>query len=152
MRRPLFNVPNKPSRSASNVLSISVAALLALVACGPAVSPSATSVRGPSPSATSSIGASPSALARGPQASRGKVPLILFSRKLSEKDVRTFTIGIDGSQETELTDVHDCRGTWSPDGTTIAVPDAASSLVLSATVNADGTGYAVHALGPSTLN
>ena len=81
-------------------------------------------------------------------------PLILFTRAMPGDDqVETFTIGIDGSPETELTDVHDCCGSWSPDGMTIAVPDKlASSRLLPATVNLDGTGYEVHDIGPPTLN
>ena len=67
--------------------------------------------------------------------------------------IRTFTIGIDGSQETELTDVNSCCGSWSPDGTIIVVPDAVgASRVVPATLNADGTSYAVHSIGPPTLS
>lgn len=80
-------------------------------------------------------------------------PLIVFTRKITGDDVQTFTIGIDGSQQTELTAVSDCCGAWSPDGTILMVPDnQASSRLLPATLNADGTGYAVHTMGPSTLN
>lgn len=125
------------------VLAISVAVMVAIAACDSAASQSATSALGPSPST----------VARTPEATHEKVPLILFTRKLSEDDVRTFTIGIDGSRETELTDVHDCCGTWSPDGTIIVVPDGmAASRLLPATLNADGTAYAVHSIGPPNLN
>ena len=81
-------------------------------------------------------------------------PLILFTRAMpGNEQVETFTIGIDGSPETELTDVHDCCGSWSPDGMIIAVPDTlASSRLLPATVKLDGTGYEVHEIGPPTLN
>jgi len=148
-----FNTPDKPGRPASHALTIPVAALIALAACGPAVSPSAATALGPSPLATSQLGPSPSAAAQAPDATLGDVSLILFTRKISEDDFRTFTIGIDGSQETELTDVHDCCGTWSPDGTIIVVPHGrAASRVLPATLNADGSAYAVHSIGPATLN
>lgn len=128
--------------------SILTAAFLAAACGGAQTTPGSASA-----SATSDVGPSPSTVARTPEASREQVPLILFTRKVSEDDVRTFTIGIDGSQETELTDVHDCCGTWSPDGTTIVVPDGmAASRLLPATLNADGTAYAVHSIGPPTLN
>ena len=150
---PSFNPPVKPGRSANRALSIPIAALIALAACGPAASPSATSGSGPSPSATSGLGPSPTAVARASEASHGKVPLILFTRSLAGDEAPTFTIGIDGSEETELTDVHDCCGSWSPDGTIIVVPDGlAASRVLPATVNPDGTSYVVHRIGPQTLN
>lgn len=81
------------------------------------------------------------------------VPLILFTRTLTGDDSRTFTIGIDGSQETELTDVHDCCGSWSPDGTIIVVPHVlASSRLIPATVHPDGTSYAVYDIGSPTVN
>jgi Tol biopolymer transport system component len=87
------------------------------------------------------------------QATRDRVPLILFTRTMTGDDLRTFTIGIDGSRETELTDLIDCCAYWSPDGTIIMAPDKlASSRLLPATVNADGTSYAVHSIGPPTLN
>ncbi|MDP9272556.1 MAG: hypothetical protein M3O93_03335, partial [Chloroflexota bacterium] len=87
------------------------------------------------------------------QTTRDMVPLILFTRTVPGDDLRTFTIGIDGSQETELTDVNSCCGSWSPDGTIIMVPDElAASRMLPATVNPDGTRYAVHSIGPPTLN
>jgi Tol biopolymer transport system component len=123
----------------SAVPAIAAAALIALAACGPVASPSSTSEA--------------SAVTRSPQTTRDRVPLILFTRTLTGDDERTFTIGIDGSQETELTDVNSCCGSWSPDGTIIMVPDGlAASRVLPATVNADGTSYAVHSIGPPTLN
>jgi Tol biopolymer transport system component len=79
--------------------------------------------------------------------------MILFTRTLTGDDLQTFTVGIDGSQETELTDVSDCCGSWSPDGTIIMAPDkVASSRLLPATVNADGTSYSVHSIGSPTLN
>ena len=72
---------------------------------------------------------------------------------VGEDEVETFTVGIDGSHLTELTDVHDCCGSWSPDGMIISVPDTlASSRLLPATLNADGTGYAVHNIGLPTVN
>jgi Tol biopolymer transport system component len=82
------------------------------------------------------------------------VPLILFTRTMPADDrPRTFTIGVDGSHMTELTDVRDCCGSWSPDGTMITVPDAlAASRLLPATVKPDGTGYAVHRIGSPTVN
>jgi Tol biopolymer transport system component len=148
-----LNRHQKPTRSASPALSISIAALVALAACGPAASPSATTGFGPSASATGGFGASPTVATRAPEASGGKVPLILFTRSRAKNEDVTFTIGIDGSQETELTDVQDCCGTWSPDGTIIVVPDGpAESRVLPATVNPDGTSYVVHRIGPPTLN
>ena len=95
----------------------------------------------------------PSVTLRSPEATRGKVPLILFTRSRGEDEALTFTIGIDGSRETQLTDVHDCCGSWSPDGTIIVVPDElAESRVLPATVKPDGTAYMVHRIGPPTLN
>jgi len=152
MLGPAFNTPANPRRFASQAASIFVAALIALVACSPAASPLATSGLGPSPSATTGVPPTPTAVARAPETTRGKVPLILFSRQISE-DVRTFTIGIDGFEETQLPDVHDCCGSWSPDGTTIVVPDGvAESRVLPATIKPDGTGYVVHHIGPATLN
>jgi Tol biopolymer transport system component len=87
------------------------------------------------------------------QTTADRVPLILFTRTMPGDDERTFTIGTDGSQETELTDVNSCCGSWSPDGTIIMVPDGlAASRLLPATVNPDGTSYAVHSIGPPTLN
>jgi Tol biopolymer transport system component len=87
------------------------------------------------------------------QATPDIVPLILFTRTLPGDDQRTFTIGIDGSHETELTDVNDCCGSWSPDGTMIVVPDGlAASHLVPATVNPDGTSYVVHSIGLPTLN
>lgn len=127
----------------SVVPAVAAAALIALAACGPVASPSRSSDLAPSPSA----------VARSPQATSAKVPLILFTRTLTGDDARTFTIGIEGSEETELTAVHDCCGSWSPDGTIISVPDTlASSRLLPATVNADGTSYAVHRIGLPTVN
>ena len=124
-------------------MSVSVVALLALSACDSAGSPSSTSDLEPSASA----------VLRSHQTTRDRVPLILFTRTLTGDDLQTFTIGIDGSEETELTDVHDCCGSWSPDGTIISVPDKlASSRLLPATVNADGTSYAVHSIGLPTVN
>ena len=125
------------------VLPVAIAALMAFAACGGVVAPTATSDLGPSASATSpSPGATPYV-----------GPLILFTRTLDGEDLRTFTMGVDGSEETELTDVHDCCGSWSPDGTIISVPDKlASSRLLPATMNADGTGYAVHSIGLPTVN
>ena len=82
-------------------------------------------------------------------------PLILFSRAMPGSDqLETFIIGVDGDPpETELTDVNECCGSWSPDGTMIMVPDTrSSSRLLPATINADGTGYEVHNIGPPTLN
>jgi Tol biopolymer transport system component len=101
----------------------------------------------------SSATTSSTAPAETTQATRDRVPLILFTRTLTGDDLQTFTIAIDGSQETELTDVHDCCGSWSPDGTVISVPDKlASSRLVPATVNVDGTGYAVHSIGLPTVN
>jgi Tol biopolymer transport system component len=144
---PPIKPPEKPGRSANPALSMAIAALIALAACSPAASASAPA------SPTNGPGPSPSGVARAPEATRERGPLILFTRTIAKDDDRTFTIGIDGSQETELTDVHDCCGSWSPDGTIIMVPDGlAESRVLPATVNADGTAYAVHSIGPPTLN
>jgi Tol biopolymer transport system component len=127
----------------SLVPAIAGAALIALAGCGPVAAPSSTTDLGPSASA----------VARLPQATRGKVPLIVFTRTLTGDDLQTFTVGTDGSQLTELTAVTDCCGSWSPDGTTIIVPDKlASSRLLPATLKLDGTGYTVHTIGPSTLN
>jgi Tol biopolymer transport system component len=117
--------------------------MVAIAACNAAASPSATSDLRPSASA----------VLPSPEATRYNGPLILFTRTLTGEDLRTFTIGIDGSQEFELADVHDCCGYWSPDGATILVPDKlASSRLLPATLNVDGTGYTVHNIGPQTLN
>ena len=101
----------------------------------------------------SSATASTTVPAETTQTTRDIVPLILFTRTMPGDDLRTFTIGIDGSQETELTDVNDCCGSWSPDGTIIVVPDGlAASHLVPATVNPDGTSYAVHSIGLPTLN
>jgi Tol biopolymer transport system component len=125
------------------VPAIAAVALIALAACGPVASPLPTSDLEPSASAVS----------RSPETPGARVPLILFTRTLTWDDLQTFTIGIDGSQETELTDLRDCCGSWSPDGTIIMAPDKlASSRLLPATVNTDGTSYAVHTIGPPTLN
>jgi TolB protein len=103
--------------------------------------------------ALSSTTASATVPAGTTQATPDMVPLILFTRTEPGDDQRTFTIGIDGSQETELTDVKDCCGSWSPDGTIIVVPDGlTASHLVPATVNADGTSYSVHSIGLPTLN
>lgn len=86
------------------------------------------------------------------QTPREILPLILYTRTLTGDDLQTFTIGIDGSQQTELTDVSDCCGYWAPDGTSILVPDIGSSRLVPATVHPDGTGYAVHDIGPPTVS
>ena len=136
-----FDTPIENQRSIA-VPAIVICALIAFAACDAAA---ATSL-------TSGLGPSPSAVPRSPEATRDRGPLILFTRTIAGDDQRTFTIGIDGSQETELTDVP-CCGSWSPDGTIIMVPDVlAESRVLPATVNPDGTSYAVHSIGPPTLN
>ena len=123
--------------------AIGAAALIALAACGPVASPLSTN----------DVRPSASAVPQSPQTNRDMVPLIVFTRTMPVDDQRTFTIGIDGLQETELTDVNSCCGSWSPDGTIITVPDElAESRVLPATVNPDGTSYAVHSIGPPTLN
>jgi len=147
---------NQPGRTAVSRLAISILATAFLMACGGGQPPtqSAVSATTPGPTAaTSGIGPSPSAVARSPEATRYSGPLILFTRTTSGDDLQTFTIGIDGSQRTELSDARDCCGFWSPDGTTIVVPDKlAASRLLPATVKPDGTGYAVHTIGPPTLN
>ena len=142
--------PASPKRSGYGMLSMAVAASVAIGACAPAASPSASSDPGSPASAVPK--ASPSAVARTPEATRSAGPLILFSRRAPGDLVKTFTIGTDGFGEIELTDVHDCCGTWSPDGIVIAVPDMASSRLLPATVHPDGTGFTVHTIGPPTLN
>ena len=137
------DAPRKLPHAMSVVPAIAAAALLALAGCGPVASPSSTGDLGPSASAP----------ARSTQAPRASVPLILFSRSLTGDDLQTFTIGVDGSRETELTDVTDCCGVWSPDGTMIVVPDGlATSHLVPATVNPDGTGYSVHSIGLPTVN
>jgi len=151
MSAPSCNARAQPSRSAKRTLTFPIAALVALAACSPVAAPSATNGAGPSMS--SDTGSSPSTVRRSPEATRYDGPLILFTRVRSEDEAPTFTIGIDGSRETELTDVHDCCGIWSPDGTIIVVPDGtAASRVLPATLNPDGTSYVVHRMGPPTLN
>ena len=123
--------------------------MLALAGCGPVAAPSTTS----DSESTSTFPVSSSAVSPSPGPTRSLVPLILFTRATPGDELRTFTIGTDGSQETELVDVNDCCGVWSPDGTIIAVPHAqASSRLLPATLNADGTGYVVHSIGLPTLN
>ncbi len=134
--------PTRPSRS-SAVLAISIGAMIAIAACDSAASPSTTS----------DVGPSATAVPPSPEATRDRGPLILFTRTKTGNDIRTFTIGIDGSGETELTEVHDCCGSWSPDGTMISVPDKlASSRLVPATVHADGTSYSVHGIGLPTVN
>ena len=95
---------------------------------------------------------SPSVASSAAEATPIAVPLILFTRTLNGDDLETFTMGIDGSRQTELTAVDDCCGSWSPDGTILMVPDKlASSRLLPATLNVDGTGYAVHTMGGSQV-
>jgi Tol biopolymer transport system component len=137
------NTPRKLRRSMSAIPMVAVAALIAIAACDAATAPSSTSGLGPTPSA----------VARSPEATRHSGPLILFTRTTSGDNLQTFTIGIDGSQQTELSDARDCCGFWSPDGTTIVVPDKlAASRLLPATLKPDGTGYTVYSIGPPTLN
>src|SRR6185369_10927781 len=131
MSAPSCNAGAQPSRTAKRTLTFPIAALVALAACSPVAAPSATN--GPGSSASNGPGSSPSTVRRSPEATRYDGPLILFTRVRSDDEAPTFTIGIDGSRETELTDVHDCCGIWSPDGTIIVVPDGtAASRVLPA--------------------
>ena len=149
----LLDTPGNARHALRVAPVIAVAAMVALAACDSAITSSATSDSAVTPSATSDLGPSASAAAPSPEATRYVGPLILFTRSLTGDVLQTFTIGIDGSQETELTDARDCCGSWSPDGTMIIAPDKlASSRLLPATLRPDGTGYAVHTIGPSTLN
>jgi Tol biopolymer transport system component len=137
------NAPSKLGSFASRPPSVSAVVLVVLAACAPAAVPSSAS----------SLAPSSSAVAASPAATREPVPLIVYSRVTGADDIHTFTVGIDGSHETELIDVHDCCGAWSPDGTILAVPDKlASSRLLPATIHPDGTGYTVYRIGPPTLN
>jgi Tol biopolymer transport system component len=127
-----------------------VAASIVLSACGSVASSATSDVK---PSATLDRVSTASTVLPSPQPTRKLAPLILYTRTLTGDDLGTFTIVTDGSQETALADVHDCCGSWSPDGTIISVPDnLASSRLLPATLNVDGTGYVVHSVGLPTVN
>jgi len=131
-----------PSRGAAirNLLASTLALALFVTSCG----------GDDGLSSATTVTTTPAAVT---QTTGDRLPLILFTRTLTGDAPRTFTIGIDGSEETELTDVHDCCGLWSPDGRIITVPDTlASSRLLPATVNPDGTSYAVYNIGPPTVN
>ena len=135
--------------------TMTLIAALAMSACTAAPVP--TTPVPTTPTATLSATPRPSVSAtipdETPEATADMAPLILFSRTVPGDRQRTFTIRIDGSGETELTDVNDCCATWFPDGTFIAAPDnQAASHLIPATVNPDGTGYEVHDIGLPTLN
>jgi WD40-like Beta Propeller Repeat len=138
-----FAVPPKVRSFASRPPSLSILVLIALAACAPvAVPPSATA-----------LGPSPSAVLGSPEATGEPVSLIVYSRVTGTEDIHTFIVGTDGSNEAELSDVHDCCAVWSPDGRILVVPDnLASARLLPATIHPDGTGYTVFRIGPTTLN
>ena len=89
--------------------------------------------------------------AGGPAAANGRIAYVTDSRGCD--DCHVFTILPDGSDRVRLTRCAVGGPEWSPDGTRLIFPAfAEDGRVTTATINADGTGFAVFEIPDPTLN
>ena len=81
----------------------------------------------------------------------GRIAYVTDSRRCD--DCHVFTIEPDGSGRVRLTDLAIGGPEWSPDGTRLIFPAIAEDgRVTTATIEADGTGFAVFEIPDPTLN
>jgi Tol biopolymer transport system component len=87
----------------------------------------------------------------GPPATNGRIAYVTDSRGCD--DCHVFTVLPDGSDRVRLTDDAVGGPEWSPDGSRLIFPAfAEDGRVTTATINADGTGFAVFEIPDPTLN
>ena len=81
----------------------------------------------------------------------GRIAYVTDSRRCD--DCHVFTVEPDGSGRVRLTDLANGGPEWSPDGTRFIFPAIADDgRVTTATIAADGTGFAVFDIPDPTLN